>query len=42
MKKNEIPVDQVIFYHDIPMDLRHRSKVEYAVLRKELKEAGLV
>lgn len=42
MEKNKIPVDQVIFYHDIPMDLRHRSKVEYAVLRKELKKAGLV
>jgi len=42
MTKNEIPVDQVIFHPDIPMDLRHRSKVEYGVLRDELKKAGLV
>jgi len=42
MDKNNIPVDQVIFHPDIPMDLRHRSKVEYGVLRDELKEAGLV
>lgn len=42
MAKNQIPVDQVIFHTDIPMDLRHRSKVEYGVLRDELKEAGLV
>jgi acyl-CoA synthetase (AMP-forming)/AMP-acid ligase II len=42
MTKNGIPVDQVIFHPDIPMDLRHRSKVEYGVLRDELKEAGLV
>ncbi|HAE37326.1 MAG TPA: AMP-ligase, partial [Candidatus Riflebacteria bacterium] len=42
MAKNEIPVDQVIFYPDIPMDLRHRSKVEYGILRDELKAAGLV
>jgi len=32
----------VIFHPDIPMDLRHRSKVEYGVLREELKKAGLV
>ena len=42
MHKNGIPVDQVIFHPDIPMDLRHRSKVEYGVLRDELKKAGLV
>ena len=42
MTKNEIPVDQVIFHPDIPMDLRHRSKVEYGILREELKKAGLV
>lgn len=42
MTKNEIPVDQVIFHPDIPMDLRHRSKVEYGILREELKTAGLV
>ncbi|MEW6712948.1 MAG: AMP-ligase, partial [Candidatus Riflebacteria bacterium] len=42
MSKNQIPVDQVIFHPDIPMDLRHRSKVEYGILREELKKAGLV
>jgi acyl-CoA synthetase (AMP-forming)/AMP-acid ligase II len=42
MTKNDIPVDQVIFHPDIPMDLRHRSKVEYGVLREELRKAGLV
>jgi len=42
MTKNQIPVDQVIFHPDIPMDLRHRSKVEYGILRDELKKAGLV
>jgi acyl-CoA synthetase (AMP-forming)/AMP-acid ligase II len=42
MDKNGIPVDQVIFHPDIPMDLRHRSKVEYGILRDELKKAGLV
>ncbi|HNV72926.1 MAG TPA: AMP-binding protein, partial [Candidatus Ozemobacteraceae bacterium] len=42
MTKNEIPVDQVIFHPDIPMDLRHRSKVEYGILREELKKSGLV
>lgn len=42
MGKNGIPVDQVIFHPDIPMDLRHRSKVEYGILRDELKKAGLV
>ncbi|NLI76518.1 MAG: hypothetical protein GX442_08755, partial [Candidatus Riflebacteria bacterium] len=42
MGKNGLPVDEVIFFPDIPMDPRHRSKVEYAILRKELKDAGLV
>jgi len=42
MGKNDIPVDQVIFRKDIPMDLRHRSKVEYGVLREELQREGLV
>jgi acyl-CoA synthetase (AMP-forming)/AMP-acid ligase II len=42
MQKNQIPVDQVIFHPDIPMDLRHRSKVEYGILREELQKAGLV
>lgn len=42
MDKNDIPVDQVLFHPDIPMDLRHRSKVEYGILRDELKKAGLI
>jgi acyl-CoA synthetase (AMP-forming)/AMP-acid ligase II len=42
MDKNGIAVDQVIFHPDIPMDLRHRSKVEYGDLRDELKREGLL
>jgi acyl-CoA synthetase (AMP-forming)/AMP-acid ligase II len=42
MDKNGIPVDQVLFKEKIPMDPRHHSKVEYDVLRTELKAAGLV
>lgn len=42
MEKNGVPVDGVLFREKIPMDPRHHSKVEYEVLRKELKEAGLI
>lgn len=35
---NQIPVDQVVIVEDIPMDPRHQSKVEYAILRKKLLE----
>lgn len=42
MSKNSIIVDQVIIYSDIPMDARHHSKVEYDVLRKDLKSKGLI
>jgi hypothetical protein len=42
MGKNDIPVDKVIYREDIPMDARHRSKVEYGPLRDSLKEEGLV
>ncbi len=31
--KNQIPVDQVYIVDEIPMDPRHHSKVEYAILR---------
>lgn len=36
--KNKIPVDHIKFVKEIPMDPRHHSKVEYAVLRKILNE----
>ena len=42
MAKNKLPVDQVIFYPEIEMDLRHRSKVEYGILRDALKKDGLI
>lgn len=42
LDKNRIPADQVIFRPDVPMDLRHRSKVEYGTLRAELQAEGLV
>jgi acyl-CoA synthetase (AMP-forming)/AMP-acid ligase II len=36
MAKNGFPVDDIIVLNSIPLDPRHRSKVEYAVLRDEL------
>lgn len=36
--KNSIPLDEIRFVKSIPMDPRHHSKVEYAVLRKQLLE----
>ncbi|WP_127716971.1 AMP-binding protein [Halobacteriovorax sp. HLS] len=42
MKKNSIIVDKVIIFSDIPMDARHHSKVEYDILRKDLKSKGLI
>ncbi len=36
--KNSIPVDHIKFVKSVPMDPRHHSKVEYAVLRKMLME----
>lgn len=36
--KNNIPVDHIKFVKSIPMDPRHHSKVEYALLRKMLVE----
>ncbi len=38
--KNNIPVDEIIFLDQIPMDPRHHSKVEYAKLR-EILQASL-
>jgi acyl-CoA synthetase (AMP-forming)/AMP-acid ligase II/pimeloyl-ACP methyl ester carboxylesterase len=40
--KNKIPVDQIKFVTKIPMDPRHHSKVEYKVLREQLKDPGVV
>jgi acyl-CoA synthetase (AMP-forming)/AMP-acid ligase II len=42
MNKNGVPVDQVLLRAKIPMDPRHHSKVEYEILRNELKAEGLV
>ncbi|OGQ79925.1 MAG: hypothetical protein A3F90_01325 [Deltaproteobacteria bacterium RIFCSPLOWO2_12_FULL_60_19] len=42
MEKNGMPIDQIVFRDNIPMDARHHSKVEYDVLRKELQSEGLV
>jgi acyl-CoA synthetase (AMP-forming)/AMP-acid ligase II/pimeloyl-ACP methyl ester carboxylesterase len=42
MKKNNIVVDDIIIHENIPMDARHHSKVEYAVLRKDLLDKGLI
>jgi acyl-CoA synthetase (AMP-forming)/AMP-acid ligase II len=36
LEKNNFIIDDVIFTEDIPMDPRHHSKVEYAVLRNKL------
>lgn len=38
--KNNIIVDRIICFNDIPMDPRHHSKVEYALLREKLKQEG--
>lgn len=41
--KNQIPVDKIKFVQKIPMDPRHHSKVEYAVLRNAiLKGEGVL
>jgi acyl-CoA synthetase (AMP-forming)/AMP-acid ligase II len=36
--KNGIPVDDVVFFAQIPMDPRHHSKVEYDLLRQDLRK----
>lgn len=40
--KNNTPLDDVYFVKAIPMDPRHHSKVEYAVLKKQLSEPGVI
>lgn len=40
MQKNKVPVDQILYTEKIPMDPRHHSKVEYAVLREQLRAEG--
>lgn len=40
--KNKIPVDQIKFVKAVPMDPRHHSKVEYKVLRDQLKDPGAI
>lgn len=41
-EKNKIPVDEIKFVNKVPMDPRHHSKVEYKLLREQLKEPGVV
>ncbi|MBV2169244.1 MAG: AMP-ligase, partial [Bdellovibrio sp.] len=41
-EKNKIPVDEIKFVQKIPMDPRHHSKVEYKVLRDQLKDPGVI
>ncbi len=40
--KNKTPLDEVYFVKAVPMDPRHHSKVEYAVLKKQLSEPGVI
>ncbi len=42
LEKNNFIVDCIVEVEDIPMDPRHHSKVEYAVLRQYLTSRGLV
>jgi olefin beta-lactone synthetase len=37
--KNSIPLDQIYFVRQVPMDPRHHSKVEYAALKKQIIES---
>lgn len=37
-KKERLPLDEVVFMEEIPMDVRHHSKVDYNTLRKKLYE----
>lgn len=37
LEKHQIPVDEIQFVENIPMDPRHHSKVEYESLRKQLR-----
>ncbi|MDP7010216.1 MAG: AMP-binding protein [Verrucomicrobiota bacterium] len=38
MKKHDLPVDELHIVDEIPMDPRHHSKVEYAILRQQLDD----
>jgi acyl-CoA synthetase (AMP-forming)/AMP-acid ligase II len=40
-EKEELPLDAVIFMEDIPMDVRHHSKVNYDALRQKLYEISV-
>lgn len=40
--KNNTPLDEVYFVKAVPMDPRHHSKVEYAVLKKQLSLPGVI
>ena len=37
-KREKLPLDEVIFMGEIPMDVRHHSKVDYSSLRQKLYE----
>ena len=34
--KENLPIDDVLFMDEIPMDVRHHSKVEYNLLRQKI------
>jgi len=37
-KKENLPLDEIVFMEEIPMDVRHHSKVDYNKLRQKLYE----
>jgi olefin beta-lactone synthetase len=37
-KKEGLPLDDIIFFSEIPMDVRHHSKVDYRSLRQKLHD----
>jgi len=37
-KKEKLPLDEIVFMEEIPMDVRHHSKVDYNKLRPKLYE----
>ena len=37
-KKENLPIDKIVFMEEIPMDVRHHSKVDYNKLRQKLYE----
>ena len=37
-KKENLPLDEIVFMEEIPMDVRHHSKVDYSKLRQKLYE----